>query len=97
MPFHLADSKEQALREVAEGLKKWQNEYIVGILGTPQRPRFDDGYAAAKRMSDYGGAIIGTPEDALSGSRGCRSFGRLRHDFVLRARLDLARAGVADL
>lgn len=65
MPFHLADSKEQALREVAEGLKKWQNEYIVGILGTPQRPKFDDGYAAAKRMSDYGGAIIGTPDDAL--------------------------------
>jgi limonene 1,2-monooxygenase len=65
MPFHLADSKEQALREVAEGLKKWQNEYIVGILGSPQRTPFDDGYAAAERMADYGGAIIGTPDDAL--------------------------------
>jgi limonene 1,2-monooxygenase len=65
MPFHLAESKEQALREVAAGLKKWQNDYIVGILGSPQRPRFDDGYAAAKRMADYGGAIIGTPDDAL--------------------------------
>ncbi|HUY26778.1 MAG TPA: LLM class flavin-dependent oxidoreductase [Candidatus Binataceae bacterium] len=65
MPFHLADSREQALREVADGLKKWQNEYIVGILGSPQRPRFDDGYAAAKRMAEYGGAIIGTPDDAL--------------------------------
>ncbi|HUY37659.1 MAG TPA: LLM class flavin-dependent oxidoreductase [Candidatus Binataceae bacterium] len=65
MPFHLAESKEQALREVADGLKKWQNEYIVGILGSPQRPAFPDGYEAAKRMSEYGGAIIGTPDDAL--------------------------------
>ncbi len=65
MPFHLADSKEQALREVADGLKRWQNEYIVGILGSPQRAPFEDGYAAAKRMSDYGGAIFGTPDDAL--------------------------------
>ncbi len=65
MPFHLADSKEQAVREVADGLKKWQNEYIVGILGSPQRPPFADGYEAAKRMADYGGAIIGTPDDAL--------------------------------
>ena len=33
MPFHLAESKEQAMREVAAGLQRWQNEYIVGILG----------------------------------------------------------------
>jgi limonene 1,2-monooxygenase len=65
MPFHLAESKEQAMREVAAGLQKWQNEYIVGILGTPNRPTFPDGYEAAKRMSEYGGAIFGTPEDAL--------------------------------
>jgi limonene 1,2-monooxygenase len=66
MPFHLADSKEQAMREVAAGLQQWQNEYIVGILGTPQRPTFPDGYEAAKRMSEYGGAIFGTPDDALA-------------------------------
>jgi len=65
VPFHLAESKEQALREAAEGLKRWQNEYIVGILGTPQRAPIADGYEAAKRMAEYGGAIIGTPDDAL--------------------------------
>jgi limonene 1,2-monooxygenase len=65
MPFHLAESKEQAMREVAGGLQRWQNDYIVGILGTPNRPTFPDGYEAAKRMSDYGGAIFGTPDDAL--------------------------------
>ncbi len=65
MPFHLSDSKEQAYREVADGLKRWQNEYIVGILGTPQRRPFSDGYEAAKRLEERGGAIFGTPEDAL--------------------------------
>jgi limonene 1,2-monooxygenase len=67
MQFHLSDSKEQAMREVADGLKRWQNEYITGILGVPMRQPFADGYEAAKRMSEYGGAIFGTPEDALAG------------------------------
>jgi len=67
VPFHLAESREQALREVADGLKRWQNDYIVGILGTPMRAPIDDGYEAAKRMADYGGAMIGTPDDAIAG------------------------------
>jgi len=43
----LSTSKEQAWREVADGLKQWQNDYIVGILGTPKRKPFADGYEAA--------------------------------------------------
>ncbi len=65
MPFHLSDSKEQACREVADGLQRWQNDYIVGILGTPKRRPFEDGYKAARSMDEHGGAILGTPEDAL--------------------------------
>jgi len=65
IPFHLSDSKEQAYREVADGLKRWQNEYIVGILGSPQRNPFPDGYEAARMMDERGGGIFGTPEDAL--------------------------------
>jgi limonene 1,2-monooxygenase len=65
MPFYLSDSKEQAFREVAEGLKRWQNDYIVGILGTPQRKPFADGYEAARHMDHVGAAIFGTPDDAL--------------------------------
>jgi limonene 1,2-monooxygenase len=65
MPFYLSDSKEQAFREVAEGLKRWQNDYIVGILGTPQRKPFADGYEAARHMDQVGAAIFGTPDDAL--------------------------------
>lgn len=65
MPFHLSDSKEQALREVADGLKRWNNEYVVGIIGRPDGKDFDDGYQAAKMMDELGGGIFGTPEDAL--------------------------------
>ena len=65
MPFHLSTSKEQAYREVADGLQKWQNEYIVGILGTPKRRPFEDGYKAARSLDEHGGGIFGTPEDAL--------------------------------
>jgi limonene 1,2-monooxygenase len=65
MPFHLSTSKEQAYKEVADGLQQWQNEYIVGILGTPRRKPFEDGYKAARSMDEHGGGIFGTPEDAL--------------------------------
>src|SRR5260370_4275582 len=61
MPFHLAESKEQAMREVAAGVQKWQNEYIGGLLGTPNRPTLPDGYEAAKRMSAYGCGGVATP------------------------------------
>jgi limonene 1,2-monooxygenase len=65
MPFHLAESKEQACREVAEGLKRWNNEYIAGILGRPDAKIIKDGYEAACEMEGIGGGIFGTPEDAL--------------------------------
>ena len=65
MPFHLADSKEQAYRDVADGLKRWNNEYVVGILGRPDGKDFEDGYQAAKFMDEFGGGIFGTPEDAI--------------------------------
>lgn len=65
MPFHIADSKEEALHDVAEGLKRWNNEYVVGILGRPDGKNFEDGYEAAKFMDEMGGGIFGTPEDAI--------------------------------
>ena len=88
---HLSDSKEKALREVADGLKKWQNEYFIGILGTPMRAPIEDGYEAAKRMGEYGGGIFGTPEDALVAieklQKHAGGFGTLMcfaHDWVTR-------------
>ncbi len=38
---------------------------MVGILGTPKRKPFDDGYRAARRLDEHGGGSLGTPEDAL--------------------------------
>ena len=65
MPFHLSESKEQAWREVAEGFKRWNNEYVAGILGRPDAKIIDDGYEAIRLMDETGGGIFGTPEDAL--------------------------------
>jgi limonene 1,2-monooxygenase len=65
MPFHIADSKEEALRDVADGFKRWNNEYVVGILGRPDGRIYEDGYEAAKFMNETGGGIFGTPEEAL--------------------------------
>jgi limonene 1,2-monooxygenase len=66
MPFHLSDSKEQAWREVADGLKRWNNEYVIGILGRPDGKPIDDGYEAVRAMDNFGGGIFGTPDDAIA-------------------------------
>jgi limonene 1,2-monooxygenase len=50
MPMHLSTSKEQAYREVADGLQRWP---------------FEDGYKAAQSLDAHGGGIFGSPEDAL--------------------------------
>ncbi|MEX2081198.1 MAG: LLM class flavin-dependent oxidoreductase [Dehalococcoidia bacterium] len=65
MPWHIAATKEQALAEVAEGAKRWHNEYNVGILGRPGAEEAPDGRAQATRMDSSGGAIFGTPEEAV--------------------------------
>jgi limonene 1,2-monooxygenase len=65
MQWHLADSKEQAITEVAEGLKRWHNEYNVGILGRPKAEPVADGAQMARAMDRNGSAIFGTPEEAV--------------------------------
>ena len=98
MPFHLADSKEQAYRDVADGLKRWNNEYVVGILGRPDGKDFADGYEAAKFMDEFGGGIFGTPRRrAREARQAAGAVRRLRHDPEFRARLGAARKDVAQL
>jgi limonene 1,2-monooxygenase len=65
IPFHISDSKEQAFREVADGIERWHNEYNVHILGRPGAERVESGYELAKRMDKTGGGIFGTPDDAV--------------------------------
>jgi len=61
MPMHLADSREEAIRDVAEGCRLWNESYFVETLGTV-RP---DG-TGVESMMEMGGAIVGTPEDAIA-------------------------------
>jgi limonene 1,2-monooxygenase len=63
--WHIAPTRAQAFDEVADGLLRWHNEYNVGILGRPNSQKQTDGRAMAMRMAETGGAIIGTPEDAV--------------------------------
>jgi len=66
MPWHLAESKEQALREVADGVAHWHNEYNVRILGRPGAEPVSDPAGFARAMDRRGGAIFGTPDDAVA-------------------------------
>ncbi|MEX0783225.1 MAG: LLM class flavin-dependent oxidoreductase [Dehalococcoidia bacterium] len=80
MPFHIADTKEQAIAEVAEGVLRWHNEYNVTILGRPNATILSDAVGFARGMDRNGGAIFGTPGEAveriahlqeISGGFGC--------------------------
>ena len=88
MPFHLADTREEAERDVAEGAMKWNNEYYVGTLGAPMRQPVADGKAMIDQLKTFG-AFIGTPDDAIEGiqrlldvSGGFGCFLGLAHDWA---------------
>ena len=66
MQYHLAPTREQALDEVAEGAKRWHNEYNVGILGRPKTNTIEDGPAFVRNMTRGGGTVFGTPDDMVA-------------------------------
>ncbi len=61
--WHVAETHDQAVAEVAEGLRHWHNEYNVRILGRPGAERVDDGRALAEGMNAMGIGAIGTPDE----------------------------------
>ncbi|MEP7216367.1 MAG: LLM class flavin-dependent oxidoreductase [Anaerolineaceae bacterium] len=62
MPFHLAQTREEALRDAAEGSLRFNQDYFEGTLGRPVDPSVPgDIESVVKR----GGAIVGTPDDAI--------------------------------
>lgn len=62
VPFHLADSREEAMRDVADGSRAFNVDYFEGTLGRPVDPSApSDIESVVKR----GGAIVGTPDDAI--------------------------------
>jgi limonene 1,2-monooxygenase len=69
MPMHLADSREEAVEAVKDGYLPYARSYFAETLGRPMgRP----GEAppsprqAVEAMVERGGAIIGTPDDAIA-------------------------------
>ncbi|MGH8012306.1 MAG: LLM class flavin-dependent oxidoreductase [Candidatus Binataceae bacterium] len=68
-PVHLAESREEALRDVREGGDAWIQKYFIETLAA--RIQFEEypGQPAEEmtvdRMVGRGGAIVGTPDDAI--------------------------------
>ena len=90
-PFHLAESKEQAIEDIQEGLLSWNNDYFIHALGVPNRVPAESGYELAETMMNAGGAVFGTPDDAIAhlrrlteitGGFGC--FLGLAHEWTTR-------------
>ncbi len=65
MPFHIAETRQQAFDEIYDGLLHWHNGYNVEILARPGAEKVHDAKGFAHKMVDRGGAIIGTPDDAV--------------------------------
>ncbi len=62
MPFHLADSREEALDDVAEGSLRFNVDYFENTLGRPSDPNVP---GDIRSTVERGGAIVGTPDDAI--------------------------------
>ncbi len=63
IPIHLADSREEAFRDVAEGSVQWSKEYFEDTLGRPADPTVP---GDIQSTTERGGAIVGTPDDAIA-------------------------------
>src|SRR5882757_6383694 len=69
-PIHLAESREEALNDIRAGANRWIQEYYIATLGArlqfeeyPEQPVEE---MTVDRMVARGGAIIGTPDDAIA-------------------------------
>lgn len=62
IPVHLADSREEAQADVSERSLSWNRDYFENTLGRPSDPNISNDIRATV---ERGGAIVGTPEDAV--------------------------------
>ncbi len=68
MPFHIAETREQAIADVEDGILAWNNDYFIDTIGSPANQPASSGREMADRLIAFG-AIIGTPDDAIAGIR----------------------------
>ena len=60
--MHLAETREEAIRDIETGCREFYTQYYGGTLGSPVGgPDF-----SFKGMVDSGGVVVGTPEDAIA-------------------------------
>jgi len=69
-PVHLAESREEAIRDIRDGANRWIQDYFINTLGArlqfeeyPNQPIEE---LTVDRMIGRGGAIVGTPDDAIA-------------------------------
>ncbi len=69
-PVHLAESREEAIRDIREGANRWIQDYFIDTLGArlqfeeyPNQPVEE---MTVDRMIGRGGVIVGTPDDAIA-------------------------------
>lgn len=63
MPIHLADTREEAIRDVDMGSQGFNKDYFEDTLGRPSDPTVAGDIAS---QVERGGAIVGTPDDAIA-------------------------------
>ena len=64
-PIHIAESKEQAIADVAFGLEEWV-DYFQRVAALPIAPNTDNFASLVDALNASGIAVIGTPDDAIA-------------------------------
>ena len=64
-PMHIADTKEQAIADVAFGLEKWV-DYFQRVAALPIAPNTENFSSLVDALNASGIAVIGTPDDAIA-------------------------------
>jgi limonene 1,2-monooxygenase len=64
-PMHIADTKEQAIADVAFGLEEWV-DYFARVAALPLAPDTTNFESLVDALNASGFAVIGTPDDAIA-------------------------------
>ncbi len=64
-PVHIAETTEQAFKDVEHGIEPWVR-YFREVVALPGAPDTDDRDEFVRAMVDGGFAVIGTPDDAAA-------------------------------
>jgi limonene 1,2-monooxygenase len=90
-PMHIAETREQAMADVAFGLPAWI-DYFQRVAALPLAPNTDNHVDLVEAMNASGFAVIGTPDDAIEQvrrlaeqSKGFGAFLLMAHDWADRA------------